>query len=62
MLYFLDERSFPEAALRLMDDLRLGAVNVHVDVELALDHRALAMGGERGEKSLFFKRKIKSKG
>ena len=42
-----------------MADLGLGAVNVHVDVELALDHRALAMGGERGEMSLFLKNKIK---
>jgi hypothetical protein len=62
VLYFLDERSFPEVALRLMDDLGLGGMNVHIDVELALDHRALAMGGERGERSLFLKRKIKLKG
>ena len=41
-----------------MADLELGAVNVHVDVELALDYMALAMGGEREEKGVsFFKRK-----
>jgi hypothetical protein len=62
VLYFLDERSFPEVALQLMDDLGLGAMNVHIDVVLALDRRALPMGGERGERCLFLKRKIKLRG
>ncbi|XP_002456959.2 phospholipase A1-Igamma1, chloroplastic [Sorghum bicolor] len=39
VLYVLDERSFPEAVLRLMDNLGMGAVYVHVGVELALDHK-----------------------
>jgi hypothetical protein len=39
VFYGLYERSFPEAALRLMDDLELGVVYVHVGVELAPDHK-----------------------
>ena len=39
VFYVLGQMSFPEAMLRWIDDLGLGAVYVHIDGELALDHR-----------------------
>jgi hypothetical protein len=39
LFYLLDEKAFPELALRVIDTLGLGIVFVHLGVELALDHR-----------------------
>ncbi|KAL6613788.1 hypothetical protein ACP70R_036058 [Stipagrostis hirtigluma subsp. patula] len=38
VFYVLDEKTFPEPVLRLLDDLGVGAVYTHAGVELALDH------------------------
>lgn len=39
VFYVFDEKTFPEWALRSIDALGLGAVYVHLGVELALDHK-----------------------
>ncbi|RLM60930.1 hypothetical protein C2845_PM14G12370 [Panicum miliaceum] len=39
LFYLLDEKAFPELALRVIDTLGPGIVFVHLGVELVLDHR-----------------------